>query len=249
MSGRGRLLAGLLAIGALVPACQEEPDGANLVHRAIEVHGGSVFENARTTFTFRGEDWLVERRNGLFRYERAYRDPEDRAVVEGLTNDSTYRRVEGQAVELDGEDREEVELAVNSVVYFAFLPFRLDEPAAQVRFLESRRIRGEPYDAVEVTFREEGGGPDWEDRFVHWFHREEGTLDYVAYRYHRNGGGTRFREAVNRRQVGGLLVQDYVNSHVEGIEDIADYPDSLEVGALEHVSDVELEDVEVRPES
>lgn len=240
-------LAAVAAAVLLVGACQGGPDAAAVVERGIEAHGGAIFEDARITFGFRGEEWSVERSDGRFRYEREYRDDEGRWVVEGMSNDSTYRRVDGEPVDLDEEARAQVELDVNSVVYFAFLPFRLDDPPVRARYLGERDIQGERYHTVEVTFQEEGGGPDWEDRFIHWFHAGEGTLDYLAYRYYRDDGGTRFREAVNRRDRSGILVQDHVNHRVEGIGDIADYPDSLEAGALEHVSDVELERVEVVP--
>lgn len=230
---------------ALAAGCRSEPEASTVVQRGIEAHGGDRYEDVRVDFRFRDEDWSVIHRDGLFRYERVYEDDHGRRVVEVMTNDSTGRAVDGNPVELDDGARADVELDVNSVVYFSFLPFRLDEPAAQPRYLREETIRGEPYHAVEVTFRQEGGGPDWEDRFVHWFHAEEGTLDYLAYRFHRDDGGTRFREAVNRRERDGLLLQDYVNFHAENMEDIAGYPDSLQTGALERVSDVELEDVDV----
>ena len=238
-------LAALLAVLSLV-ACGVEPDGDDIIARGIEAHGGERFENARVTFDFRGEEWSLERQDGRFRYERRYQDDDDRPVLEGMTNDSTFRQVDGEPVDLDEEGRADVELDVNSVTYFAFLPFRLDDPAVQSRYMGVRSIDGELHYQVEVTFQEDGGGPDWDDRFIHWFHAEEGTLGYVAYRYYRGDGGTRFREAVNPREKGGLRVHDWVNSHVEGISDIAHYPDSLEAGALEHVSDVELENVEVQ---
>lgn len=87
----------------------------------------------------------------------------------------------------------------------------------------------------------------WEDRFIHWIHEEEGTLDYFAYRYHRDGGGTRFRRAINRREVGGLLIQDFENYRAEGVsvEEIAEYGRLLEPDAVELLSVLELEDVQV----
>ena len=36
-------------------------------------------------------------------------------------------------------------------------------------------------------------------------------IDYMAYSYHTNGGGTRFRVGKNKQQVKGLLFQDFDN--------------------------------------
>ncbi|MCA1762239.1 MAG: hypothetical protein LC664_04505 [Flavobacteriales bacterium] len=36
-------------------------------------------------------------------------------------------------------------------------------------------------------------------------------MDYIAYSFRENEGGTRFRKAVNRRRINGLVFQDYEN--------------------------------------
>ena len=43
-------------------------------------------------------------------------------------------------------------------------------------------VEGETYYEVKVTFREEGGGTDFEDEFLYWIHKENFTVDYLAYR-------------------------------------------------------------------
>ncbi len=126
-------------------------------------------------------------------------------------------------------------------IYLGLLPFRLRDPAVTARYLGEETLDGEPYHRVEVTFEQEGGGRDWQDRYLYWFHTEGGTLDYFAYRYTMGEGGTRFRRAVNRRTVDGILVQDYENLVAPGLEDIAEYGRASEEGRLEWVSDVVLE--------
>ena len=127
------------------------------------------------------------------------------------------------------------------------LPFQLGDPAVTARYLGEETLDGEPYHRVEVTFEQEGGGRDWEDRYLYWFHIDEGTLDYFAYRYTMGEGGTRCRRAVNRRTVEGILIQDYENLVAPGLEDIAEYGRAFEEGRLEWVSDVVLENVSVEP--
>jgi hypothetical protein len=244
--------SGLLGLGALLilSGCgsPEEPEGAAAVVRdAIARHGGERFERSTVTFHFRGTPYRVERNDGFFRYERRFRDSEGREIVEALSNDGASRTVDGTPALLPREILDGIERGVNSVVYFGFLPFRLDDDAVRLRDLGEAMVEGEPYHKVEVTFDAEGGGQDADDRFVYWFHREEGTLDYLAYRYHRDGGGTRFRRAVNRRDVEGILIQDWENfTGAMPVDDIAAYDVLLEENLLVPVSLVALEDVRVR---
>ncbi len=246
---RARAGWGVVALGLLLPGCEAEEAGPGaLVARSIAVHGGAVFEESEVRFRFREADFRVVRDGGRFVYERTLVDEEGQSVREGMDNDSTWRVVDGAAEVLDRDAREAVETRVNSVVYFGFLPFRLDDPAVRVRALPDGEVAGEPYRRVEVTFEEAGGGQDWEDRFVYWFHPEHHTLDFLAYRYYRDEGGTRFRRAVNRREIEGILVQDYENyAPLVEVDDIAEFGLVYARGELALVSLVELEEVEVRP--
>ena len=72
-------------------------------------------------------------------------------------------------------------------------------------------IKGKSYHQVEVRFQEENGGKDFEDVFLYWFNPDSFTVDYLAYSYITDGGGVRFREAINRRSVKGITFQDYIN--------------------------------------
>lgn len=239
---------GLVLLLPAASGCAAEADpAARIVAEAVEAHGGERFQDVLVRFRFRGDLVSVLRQDGVFRYERWSVGPGGREVREGMDNESTWIEVDGIRQPLAPEQRARTETRVNSVVYFGFLPFFLQDPAVRLRSLGEDLVEGEPYDVVEVTFREEGGGADWEDRFVYWFHRDSRTLDYLAYRYHRDGGGTRFRRAVNRREVGGLVLQDYENMRAPGIEDISDYPRRLEEGRVERVSMIEMEEIEVLP--
>lgn len=237
------LLALLVALPA---ACGPDDPAARAVADAIERHGGERFRDMDVTFTFRNARFRVIQDGGLFQYERRYHGAQGEEVLEILSNDGIERVVDGRPVPLDEAGRRRVATAVNSVAYFSFLPFRLQDPAAVLQDLGEVTVYERPYRKVEVSFREDGGGDDWDDRFVYWIHRDEGTLDYLAYRYHRDGGGTRFRRAVNRREVGGLLLQDYENyTGVPEVQDIAEYDRLMELGQLRLVSMVEMENLVV----
>jgi|GEM_PF-475858 len=245
-SGTGLLCSLALVLLAVPPGCGGEDPAARVVSEAIERHGGDAFEEKDVTFEFRDAQFRVVRNGGEFLYERRYQDGDGGQWRQTLSNEGVIAERNGTAVSLDARDQARVETAVNSVVYFAFLPFRLQDPAVRLRDLGEAVVEGRPYRKIEVTFEEEGGGADWDDRFVYWISQDEKTLDYMAYRFHRGEGGTRFRRAVNRRMVGGLLIQDWENyTGTEPVSDIADYDRLLEEERLRLVSVVRMERVTV----
>lgn len=251
-------LAPFFLVGAFAGCATEEahpPPGTpeRVVHDAIEAHGGARFHAVQFDFLFRGEPFRVVYHEGRFAFERT-RDggwedlPPEARVVDRMDNEGTTRTVDGAPVPLSEEARHALETGLNSVVYFAFLPWRLQDDAVRLQDLGEVRLQGEPYRKIEVTFEVEGGGRDWEDRFIYWFHRDTHLLDFLAYRYHTGEGGTRFRQATNRREVNGFVVQDWLNFTADpDVDDVARYDELHEAGALRFVSTVELEDLRIGP--
>jgi Family of unknown function (DUF6503) len=107
-------------------------------------------------------------------------------------------------------------------------------------------IKGEPYFKIGVKFAKEGGGQDFEDEFVYWIHKENYTMDYVGYSYTTDGGGIRFREAYNAREVNGIRFVDYNNYKPSLLEaDLTDLDELFEKGELILLSKIETESVGV----
>jgi hypothetical protein len=245
----------VLALALVVAGCTEPASApgsdaldpaAQVIRDAIEVHGGDRFDRVQVEFDFRGDPFTVLYDRGRFRFERRRVDAEGRTVVDRIDNEGASRQVNGAPVQLTAEERATLETQVNSVVYFAFLPYRLEDPAVRLRDLGDAELEDRPYRMIEVTFEQEGGGRDFDDRFVYWVHKDDHTLDFLAYRFHVGEGGTRFRRAVNRREVGGILVQDYENWTLDPeVDDVAAYGDAFAAGRLRLVSLVELENVRV----
>lgn len=244
-----RRLALLAVLSAGLVACQAGSPGgpAEIVAASIDRHGGDGFDRVHVTWDFRGVPFEVIRYDGSFRYQRTVEDSLGSPVVEVMQNEGSWTEADGQRRELDPQSRARLETAVNSVVYFGFLPFHLDDPPVRATDLGTGELEGEPYRKIEVTFEQEGGGADWEDRFIYWFHEVDGTLDYLAYREAADVETTRFRRAVNRREIGGLLVQDYENYTGDpDVGDVADYDRLFEAGRLRLVSMVEFDNLAVR---
>ena len=236
------------ACGAPAPS----PSAEAVIDSARAAHGAPVLDRALVTFDFRGDAYRLRQDGGAFHYRRAYADSLGRPVVEGLTNDSHYRVVEGDTVSLSPSEQSAVETTVNSVAYFTLLPEPLDDPAVQPSYSGRDTIDGVPYHRVQVTFRQEGGGTDWEDVFVYWFRADTYDMDYLAYAYGQGPdeeAGTRFREAYNVRQVNGVRMADYYNYTVDTLsaEQMTRYPDLLAQDAVRLVSRIELDSIRVRP--
>lgn len=236
----------LILVLLFVAACSPHDDTGTLIEDVRRTHGSNIIDNASIAFDFRGDAYRVLNQEGRFEYSREY------AADEGwrrdvMTNDSTFRLVEGAPVPVDDAERRRIESTVNSVVYFVLLPYNLADPAVQARTLGETVIRDEPYHVVEITFVEEGGGRDWEDRYVYWFHRDHKTMDFLAYTFDdADGGGSRFREATNPRSIGGVRFQDYRNFSVDTLRYvIEDYPRFLESNELTLVSTVDIDDIRV----
>lgn len=223
----------------------------------MDAHGSEVLDQAELTFAFRGTPFMLRREGGQFRYARTLADSLGRTIEQVVDNDGVHWHIDGHEVsqlfETDQPLRS-AETAVNSVAYFALLPLPLRDPAVQLRSLGPETIRGEPYERVEVTFAQEGGGRDYTDRYLYWFHADRHTMDYLAYTYELganetgpNATGSRFREVLRVQDVNGVRMQDYRNLTADVGEALERYPTLYEADSLRVVSEVVLDSVRVTP--
>lgn len=243
--------AWLLALGGC-SSSDSSPSAAAVIDSARAAHGSSVLDEAVVTFNFRTDTYRLLQNRGEFHYRRSYIDSLGQSVIEGLTNDTLYRVVEGDTVSLSASEREDVETTVNSVAYFALLPAPLGDAAVQPSYTGRDTIGGVPYHRIRVTFRQEGGGQDWQDVFFYWFRTDTYGMDYLAYAYGLGPDeetGTRFREAYNPRRINGVRMTDYYNYTVDTLsaDQMAAYPSLLTQNAVRLVSKIELDSVQVRP--
>ncbi len=242
----------LLAAGCTSEGTADDPQA--IVDAAIEAHGGNVLDHAELSFTFRGTPFSVRRDGGRYAYKRITTDSLGQTIEDVVDNEGAHRFVDGEEVAIDSITTLRINTDVNSVAYFALLPIPLNDPAMQKRYLGSQTINGEPYNMVEGTFAQEGGGRDYQDVFVYWFHAERHTMDFLAYSYilgvdetGPNATGLRFREAGNVRDVNGYRVQDYRNFTADAGTDLVQMGLMFEAGELRVVSDIQVEDVRVEP--
>ena len=244
----------LLGISLLfmVLGCKEQTpppaDAQEIVDRAIEACGGERYQDSRIQFSFRNRQYQSYQDKGqrvLMRITQT-----DTARIEDVKTGGSFQRIiGGVALPLADTTRQKLSDAVNSVHYFAYLPNGLNDPAVIKTYLGKKKIGSSDYHKVQVTFEQEGGGTDFEDVFVYWFNTRTHLPDYLAYEYHTNGGGMRFREAYNERKVGGIRFVDYRNFKYEGPLPVTALDSLYMDGDLELLSLIELEDIEVIPAS
>jgi len=230
-------------------AAAEKGRAQEIVYQAMQGHGSDKLPKSHLEFDFRDYHYTMQRDGGTYQYERAFTDTSGQQIHDVLTNDSFTRTVDGEEVELTEKQRNAYSNSVNSVIYFATLPLSLNDPAVQKEYLGEVSIKGEPYHKIKVTFKQEGGGDDFQDEYIYWIHRDEHTMDYLAYNYETDGGGARFREAYNVRNVEGVVFQDYYNlKPVPKTLEVARFDSLFEAGNLQQVSVIETADVKLRAE-
>lgn len=248
-----KLFPFLIVITGLFFSCARQADtnqrtelltAQNIIDHSIEAHGGSAFETAHVQYVFRDREYELFRRGGAYRYERRF-EQEGSPVRDVLSNEGFIREINGQPTALSDSFVSKYSNSVNSVHYFAQLPYGLNDAAVNKEYLGTVELKGKTYHKVEISFQEEGGGKDFDDIFVYWIDAETFYVDYLAYSYATDGGGLRFREAYNPREITGIRFQDYVNYKADTkVWTVHDLDRAFEEGKLTELSRIELENVE-----
>ncbi|RDC62476.1 DUF6503 family protein [Adhaeribacter pallidiroseus] len=224
-----------------------EKAAQEFVDRAITTHGGKKFENLKVAFDFRNRHYEAIRKGGAYTYTRSFTDSTGQ-VKDVLTNDSFIRTINDQVQKLPEERVKAFTASINSVIYFALLPFGLNDPTVKKELLDTVNIQDASYAKVKVAFKQEGGGTDFQDEFLYYINQKTGTLDYFAYTYATEGGGIRFRQAINPRMVGEIRFQDYVNYEPTDTTnfDFWQIEKQFTAGKLKEFSKIELQNIQVR---
>ncbi len=230
-------------------SCKEEkiidtsPAGI-IIKDCIEAHGGAAFETALYTFDFRNKSYLFDYDHGSFSYESIFRHEKGNVIRDILTNEGIKRKIDGKNVSLSDDKKSSYAQSVNSVHYFAFLPFFLRNDAVQKELLGEESINGKAYNKIQVTFAEENGGNDHEDIYIYWINKENKTMDYLAYSYNDPDDiGVRFRAAYNARVVEGIRFQDYINYKHDPETPVSNLATLYQEGSLKELSRIELRNV------
>lgn len=231
--------------------CQQNKDrpsspSAKIIRQAIDAAGGEKFKHSFIEFDFRDKHYGALHDDGHYEYTRTFTDSTGR-IHDVLSNSRFYREIDGVKANLPDSMKTKYSNSVNSVIYFALLPDGLDDPAVISKQLGEVTLEGKRYDKIHVTFRQEGGGKDYQDEFLYWFDQEDHSMDYLAYTYAVDGGGIRFRKAINIRTVGGIRFADYINYEPADQLDFNHIDQAYQSGKLRELSRIELKNIKLSP--
>lgn len=227
-------------------SCKQRTEAEKIVDAAIEAHGGEIYKQVKIDFDFRNIHYTIFKSPTAYEYIREFTD--STGVVKDVLNNSGFTRtVNGAKINNLTEERiGAFSRSVNSVAYFAFLPYGLNDPAAVKTLVGETEIKGKKYDLIRVTFQAEGGGDHYEDEFLYWFGMEDHLMDYMAYLYFTDGGGVRLREVTGVQEVGGIRFQNYLNYKPADKDTPLDRMQELyKSGSLEKLSEINLENIRV----
>jgi hypothetical protein len=234
----------------VVFACKQSETSATItaqkvIDLAIEKSCAGNCDNSIIRFSFRKNNYQAIRSNGRYEFTRIRKDSLV-TITDVLSNDGLKRYMNELEVVVEDSLISPISDGVNSVFYFSQLPYGLNDPAVKKELLADVSVNDEPYYSVKVTFRQKGGGTDFDDEFMYWVHKTNHTVDYLAYSYAVNGGGIRFREAYNAREIGGIRFVDYRNFKPTSLEiELEALPRLFEYKGLELLSTIETEGVQV----
>jgi Family of unknown function (DUF6503) len=216
-----------------------------IIDHSIEAYGGQKVYNSAIEFDFRKKHYLAKYHNHKFILSRTFSDSTGQ-IVDALTNEGFTRMLNDSIVSLDEEWAGKYSRSVNSVVYFFRIPFILKDEAVKPELLGVATLKDNTYYKIRVSFSEEGGGDDFDDSFIYWVNQENFHIDYFAYSYSTDGGGKRFREAINPRTVNGLYTVDYINYKPKDMKvAIEDYDKYFLEDGMKELSRIENENVSI----
>lgn len=218
-----------------------------IVDRAITFHGGELYRASESELDVcsRSGCFHVRARidGDLFEYEVS-QEKDGQKQRARLTNRSAERFENGKA--LLAEPRA-VQDWIMGRVYFAFLPYRLNDPSVYKEDLGLETWEGRSLHKVKITFAP-GSSSHAQDEYLYWLDPASGRVEQFAYSYDTSNKGLRFRRGINYRRQGGILFFDHENYGVEGDDLTVDQITPAFVAEkMRLVSTVELRDVAVRP--
>lgn len=232
----------VLPINSEVAEMHPDPKAQMLIDQSVVAHGGDRYDKAHYSFVFRKKQFEFKNNGDSYHY-KSTSTKDGVTTIDVLNNDGFTRQVNGEPVTLTDAKQLGYGNGLNSVIYFATLPYKLQDKAVQKAYKGTATVKGNNYDVVEITFREEGGGTDHDDTFHYWINQSNHRIDFLAYNYKVNRGGVRFRTAQNTREVDGILFQDYINYKAEVGTPLIDLPGLWEEGQLKELSKILTEDV------
>lgn len=220
-----------------------------IVDQAIDHHGGDRYRASRTTLEVCSKSGCFQAEARVdgdnYRYEATrVRNGVTRRVR--MTNDTVSAWQNGKADALTPDREQRHRDWVMQRIYFAFLPYRLNDSSVWKQDLGLETWGDQKLHKVKVSFTP-GSSSDADDTYMYWFDPATGEVVQFAYDYKGSPGGLRFRQAVNHRRIGGILFFDQENYGAEGDGLRVDQITPRYAATLRLVSTVRFENIAIEP--
>ena len=226
-------------------ACQS-PKSKKVEEIINTVVVNSGFDSAifSVNFDFRDHHYSLKQKPSFYSFSRSIIQNEIEVKDVMTPNQPLKRYLDGVPIKISDSIRGVYSNSLNSVMYFFQLPKPLQDPSVIKVLMSSVEINGYSYWTIKVTFKEEGGGEDYQDEYRYWINQNNYEIDFLAYNYQSDGGGTRFRRAINKRKINGMFFQDYENyKPFQIFEQLDNLPKFFEQGNLELISLIENKNI------
>ena len=242
------VLLGLLASPG--GAQEDKVERLDIVDRAIEYHGGDVYDSSLSTLKICSRsgcfDLEVRMDHGVYEFAAKGMVRDSLREIR-IANDRVEWMQDGRKQAFETEREQRLRDWVMARVYFPFLPYRLNDPGVYKEDLGLEQWGDRTFHKVKVTF-EPGISTDASDEYMYWFDPDTGRVEQFAYSYKGDPGGLRFRRAGNHRRIGGVLFFDQENLGLDapGLRVDMITPEMV-AERMGRISMVELSDIAVEP--
>jgi len=228
---------------------REAQEIKKIIEKTIEVAGGENYKRATITFKFRDRIYKSRRRGMEFSLERQITEASD-SIRDVVSNSGFQRYVNDSLRTIPDSLLARLNKKIKTVHYFAHLPYGLDNRGLVKDLVGDTQIKGEPYFQLKMTFGQAAPGVAGHDEFMFWIHKDDFTLDYLAYKFVEEEEGIRFRAAYNPRVINGIRFVDYKNFTFQDPKtELSDLVELYESDQLELLSTIQTEILEVEVEN
>ncbi len=195
-----------------IVSCSDDKtiDSNYIIDKSISVYGWD--QNAYSiVFDFREYQYKLIRKPSFYSYQRS-KVKNGKSVLDVMTSKKHLRRYQDSIrIKLKDSIINLYSNSLNSVMYFFQLPGPLKDNAVVSELIGTTKILDKNYWTLRVGFKKFEGGKDFQDEYRYWIDQDNFQITFFAYNYLTDGGGVRFREAKNIREINGFLFQDYNN--------------------------------------
>lgn len=232
-----------ITLSLLLSACSLSPNADKIIKKSIAFYGMNKLDGKTISFDFREKHFEVKLNDDDFFYESTYKDSLG-IIKDQLSSHGFVRELNGLVTPLSKKDSLKYAESLNSVIYFALLPLKLQDDAAKAKFLRTVQVKGKEYNQIEVSFSKEEGGSHHNDVYYFWFDAKDHSMDYFAY----SAGGERFRALNGLINNSGVYLQNYYNLESKNNEKrhLKDYHILFEQDKLSLLSEITLKNLKVK---